>query len=185
MNTLPVSEIIVGTRYRQDLGDIAGLAKSIADVGLLQPVVVTKDKRLVAGARRLAAVCLLGWTDVPVLVMHSPGSALLALHAERDENACRKELMPSEAAAIGAALEAQGRTEAEDRQAQAAGIPAARMHEVESWLERALYSTEQVERPEFAGPFRAQHKARALASITGLRDKLTRYIEIIKNWPAE
>jgi hypothetical protein len=34
-------EIQVGFRYRKDLGDLRTLADSIAEVGLLHPVVVT------------------------------------------------------------------------------------------------------------------------------------------------
>jgi len=41
--TMKVSDIKVGERCRKDLGDIAGLARSIADVGLLHPVVVSPD----------------------------------------------------------------------------------------------------------------------------------------------
>ena len=49
-----IDEIIVGKRHRRDLGDIASLAKSIDAHGLLHPIVVTCDGRLIAGERRLA-----------------------------------------------------------------------------------------------------------------------------------
>ena len=54
--TVKVTDIIVGERYRKDLGDIAALAASIQQVGLLQPIVVKPDMQLVAGRRRLEAV---------------------------------------------------------------------------------------------------------------------------------
>ena len=50
-----VGDITVGDKTRTDLGDIEGLAASIARIGLLQPIVVDVDGRLIAGVRRLAA----------------------------------------------------------------------------------------------------------------------------------
>jgi ParB family transcriptional regulator, chromosome partitioning protein len=63
-----IADIRVGERHRRDLGDIGGLAESIADIGLLQPIVVNEDGLLLAGARRLAACKHLGWETVPVIV---------------------------------------------------------------------------------------------------------------------
>src|SRR5262245_5259645 len=113
---LPVSEIVVGDRHRQDLGDIAGLAKSIRDLGLLQPIIITRDKNLIAGRRRLEAIKELGWTKVDAQVVDHLGDALLALRAERDENTCRKPFTPSEAVAIGQALEELEKAKAKERQ---------------------------------------------------------------------
>ena len=39
--TRRISAITIGVRHRRDLGDIEGLAASIAEVGLLHPVVIT------------------------------------------------------------------------------------------------------------------------------------------------
>jgi N6-adenosine-specific RNA methylase IME4 len=114
---VPVGKIVVGDRHRRELGDLDALAASIRDVGLLQPLVVTPDKRLVAGARRLAAVKALGWTSVPVRVADGLTDAVRLLRAERDENTCRKDFAPSEAVAIGKALEELERPEAERRKA--------------------------------------------------------------------
>jgi hypothetical protein len=113
---LPIVDIVVGDRHRQEFGDIDSLAESIRDLGLLHPIVVTREKRLVAGARRLAAVKKLGRVVVPVRVVGGLDDALLALRAERDENVCRKDFTPSEAVAIGAALEGLERAEAKERQ---------------------------------------------------------------------
>ena len=68
-----IDAIQIGERYRKYIGNIEALAQSIADVGLLHPVVVTPDGELVAGQRRLAAIKLLGWTTVPVTVV-DPGA---------------------------------------------------------------------------------------------------------------
>ena len=52
---LPIDQIIVGDRTRRDLGDIAGLDTRIAKIGLLNPITVDENGRLLAGARGLAA----------------------------------------------------------------------------------------------------------------------------------
>lgn len=98
-------DILVEDRYRVDLGDVSVLAESIRTVGLLQRIVVTPEGRLVAGVRRLEALKILGWREIPVQVAHSLGSVAELLQAERDENVCRKDFAPSEIAALGHKLE--------------------------------------------------------------------------------
>ena len=66
IENLPIDQITVGTRLRKDYGDIAGLAESIADHGLLHPLVVDDDGTLIAGERRLKALRSLGFAEVPV-----------------------------------------------------------------------------------------------------------------------
>ncbi len=66
MAKLPINKIKVRGRYRKNLGDIASLATSIKELGLLRPIVVRPDGRLIAGERRLAACKRLGWKSVPV-----------------------------------------------------------------------------------------------------------------------
>lgn len=65
---LPIEAIRVEGRFRHDLGDIASLAASIDELGLLHPIVVTPEHRLIAGDRRLHAMRKLGRTHVPVRV---------------------------------------------------------------------------------------------------------------------
>jgi ParB-like chromosome segregation protein Spo0J len=69
MSTRPVNKIRVGTRDRKDLGDVKALAESIEDIGLLHPITVDEENRLLSGARRLAACKLLGWKTIPVKVI--------------------------------------------------------------------------------------------------------------------
>ena len=69
MTEWPLNRIRVGRRFRKALGDLRVLAESVEAVGLLHPVVVTPQGRLVAGRRRLEAVKLLGWRTVPVHVV--------------------------------------------------------------------------------------------------------------------
>lgn len=89
-------QIKVGRRLRRDLGDIKGLAKSIDAVGLLHPVVVRSNGKLISGVRRLKALDRLGWEKIPVTVVHGLKDLGLALRAEKDENTSRKDLLPSE-----------------------------------------------------------------------------------------
>ena len=115
-----LDEIVVTGRFRSDLGDVSELADSIARVGLLHPLVITADRRLVAGARRLAACRQLGWTHAPVHVVAGLDDAAALLIAERDENTCRKAMTPEEKIALGIALEQLERPKAKARQ-QASG----------------------------------------------------------------
>jgi ParB family chromosome partitioning protein len=92
--------------HRTDLGDIRALADSIESIGLLHPVVVTPDLRLVAGRRRLAAMRALGWTEGPVRIVDNLTEAADILRAEADENTCRKDYTPTEAESLATAREA-------------------------------------------------------------------------------
>lgn len=88
---LPINEIVVGERRRQDLGDIQGLADSIKQYGLLHPVVVDENKVLVAGGRRLEAIRKLGWATVPVTLLQELTEKELRT-VELEENIRRKDL---------------------------------------------------------------------------------------------
>lgn len=63
---MKIENIVVGDRRRKDLGDIDSLANSIADIGLLHPIVVSLDGKLIAGQRRLEACKRLGMTEIAV-----------------------------------------------------------------------------------------------------------------------
>jgi ParB family transcriptional regulator, chromosome partitioning protein len=71
-HTRPISQIRIGTLHRRDLGDLDQLAASIADVGLIHPIAIDSNGLLLAGARRLAAVKLLGWTEIAVTILERP-----------------------------------------------------------------------------------------------------------------
>jgi ParB-like chromosome segregation protein Spo0J len=109
---LPIHEIKIGDRYRKDLGDLASLAKNIRDIGLLHPVVVTPGYQLIAGHRRLEAVKELGWPTVPVRILDLEQ----VVRGEYAENYFRKDFTPSEAVAIGEALEELEKQQAKARQ---------------------------------------------------------------------
>ena len=88
-HTMRLADITIGARHRRDYGDLDALAGSIAEVGLLAPLAVTPGGRLIAGERRLRAVKLLAWKDVPVHVVRGRHDAVSLLTTERDENVCR------------------------------------------------------------------------------------------------
>ena len=113
-----IDQIQVGFRYRKDLGDLRPLADSIAEVGLLHPVVVTPEGRLIAGQRRLEACRLLEWADVPVTVV----DLYQAARGEAHENFVRKDLLPSEIVALKRAVEPLERKAARERQGTRADL---------------------------------------------------------------
>lgn len=98
-----LDSIVIGERVRKEMGDVQSLAASIKRHGLLHPIVVKKDKTLVAGHRRLEAARRLGWQEIAVTVIDVED----LLTAERDENTERKDFTPTEAVAIGRLIEEQ------------------------------------------------------------------------------
>lgn len=93
--TLPLERIKIGARRREQLGDIAGLAASIRQYGLLHPIVVDAKNNLVAGGRRLLACEQLSWTEVPVRRLGDL-TPLERREIEVEENLRRKDLTPAE-----------------------------------------------------------------------------------------
>src|SRR4051794_15986064 len=94
LTQVPVDDIKINQRVREDLGDLEYLTSSISELGLLQPVVVRPDLTLIAGMRRLEAVRSLGWRSVPAYVVSNLEDARRALRAELDENNARLALSP-------------------------------------------------------------------------------------------
>jgi len=107
----PIASIKVGGRYRKDLGNIEALARSIKEVGLLHPLVITPGGELIAGQRRLEACRRLGWREVPVRLV----DMVEIIRGEYAENVVRKDFVPSETVAITRALEPIERQAAEER----------------------------------------------------------------------
>lgn len=98
---IPVDAVVIGERGCKDLGDLDAMADSIAEQGLLYPIVIKPDNTLVAGERRLRACMQLGWTEIPVRVLDVAD----LLSAERAENEVRKDFTPSEAIAIARVID--------------------------------------------------------------------------------
>lgn len=88
---LQIAHIVIGERRREDLGDIDGLARSITRYGLLHPIVVDDDNRLVAGERRLRACQQLGHSEIDVRRLAELTEPELR-EIELEENLRRKDL---------------------------------------------------------------------------------------------
>lgn len=76
-------------RVSSEIGE--ALAGNIARNGLFHPLIVTKSNVLIAGFHRLWAVRKLGWSHVPVVVLHDADGWQAALVAI-DENLIRRSL---------------------------------------------------------------------------------------------
>lgn len=116
-----IADIDRSGRHRKQLGELRTLCQSIEKVGLLQPIVLDCDKKLVAGARRIAAFERLGRTSIDATIVDNLDDAELLLQAERDENTCRLDFTESEKVALGKALEKIEREAAKKRKAQKPG----------------------------------------------------------------
>lgn len=92
---VPLKKIKIRRRIRKDVGDIHGLAESMAKYGQIHPVVITNRYILISGRRRLAAAKYLGWNAVEAIILNHRDSAD-ALELELDENVHRSALTRDE-----------------------------------------------------------------------------------------
>lgn len=80
------SEIEVGERFRDDIGDVSDLARTIDKIGLLQPIGVNSNNELVFGERRLEAWKRVnGDEPIPIKRVDNPLAELI-------ENVVRKNM---------------------------------------------------------------------------------------------
>ena len=90
---LSISDIHLSDKHRKvDQEKVAELARSIQNVGLIHPITITSDHRLIAGAHRLNALKSLGCKKIDCVVLDV--EPLCAELAEIDENLVRSELNP-------------------------------------------------------------------------------------------
>lgn len=101
MTETALANIKVNTRFRKDPGNLEALVKSIQEIGLLHPVVISYEDELIAGWRRLEACKKLGWNRIPVTRVPLKELAKGEFH----ENFVRKDFTVSEMVAIKRALE--------------------------------------------------------------------------------
>lgn len=94
-----LEEVIIGTRFREDLGDLEELIESIRAKGIIQPVTVDSNMVLLAGGRRCAAALELGLPTIPV-IMREFESEIDSREIELMENVYRKDFTWHEQAAL-------------------------------------------------------------------------------------
>jgi len=93
---LKINEIKIGSRIRQDTGDITSLKESIRKIGLIQPIIVNTKKELISGFRRLQACRQLGWDEIEVKMIKTEDDEVKKLDVEFHENLGRINLSPEE-----------------------------------------------------------------------------------------
>lgn len=85
-----INEIILDNPYLRLNDDVSDLEKSIKTLGLLSPLIISDENKLLAGARRWQALKNLGYKEVPVFVVSF--SELEQELISIDENLVRKDL---------------------------------------------------------------------------------------------
>jgi ParB family chromosome partitioning protein len=87
---VPIRDIRIPRRIRKRKIDISDLVESMAEFGLLQPIIVDTENTLIAGYRRLEAARALGWESIEVRVMDAPDPKDRLL-LEIEENSVRQD----------------------------------------------------------------------------------------------
>ena len=86
---ISISEIKINTGRREiESKFVEELAGSIKDLELMNPITLSADHTLISGLHRIEAAKILGWTEVPCIIMDVVG--LQAEMAEIDENIIRR-----------------------------------------------------------------------------------------------
>jgi N6-adenosine-specific RNA methylase IME4 len=93
---IKISDIKIGNRLRKKVTDIESLANSIANIGLLHPIVIDENNNLIAGFRRIKAYEYLGRTEIPYRCVNIKN----ALKGEYDENVERAQFALEDIAEI-------------------------------------------------------------------------------------
>jgi ParB/RepB/Spo0J family partition protein len=90
---MPIDAIRVVSNVRDEIGDIRALVATVAEHGVIEPLIVKPDGELIAGQRRLAAAKAVGLTHVPVRV-RAVRDPRVALEIGLIENVQRRDLDP-------------------------------------------------------------------------------------------
>jgi ParB/RepB/Spo0J family partition protein len=90
--SIPIEKIKVDPSWNSRSGDldVSSLKASIEEIGLMQPIVVTREHQLIAGFRRFEACRQLGISTVPAVIVEA--DADLARRYNLAENLARKSL---------------------------------------------------------------------------------------------
>ena len=177
---ITISEIKVNPGRRPaSLDGINELARSISEIGLLNPITIDQEHTLVAGLHRLEAVKRLGWTEIECNVCTL--DALQTELAEIDENVVRTELSVIE---YGELLERRKEIyeslhpETKAGQAQAAGMNRAIGNNVTDKMSATLKSFSQ----DTAGKLGVSPRTveRAIQMMNGLTEDVR---EVFRHYP--
>ena len=106
---MPIDSIVVNQNGHGEAGNLDGLVASIQTRGMLQPLIVAPDRRLLAGRRRLEAARRAGLASVPVRVCEIT-TERAAIEISLIENVERSDLDPWTRAQSYRALIEQGAT---------------------------------------------------------------------------
>ena len=127
MKWVPINLLIISPDYRDLFRDMEGedfeqLKCSIQGVGMIQPVIVDQEMRVVCGHQRLRAARALGLESVPVVV-HRLGEDETRWIMAIEENIRRRHLQPSEMArAIKKLVELKDKRNRAEAVAQEVGL---------------------------------------------------------------
>lgn len=104
LKNVKLSDIVVGERFRKDLGNIDELTESIKEKGILQPITLDTEFNLLAGGRRYAAATAAELATVPALIREITGE-IDAREVELFENIHRKSFAWHEECALLAEID--------------------------------------------------------------------------------
>ncbi|MBB6042713.1 ParB N-terminal domain-containing protein [Borreliella yangtzensis] len=93
---IDIDQIKIKKRIRKNIGDLETLKNSILKHGLIYPIIIDKNKNLIAGFRRYQALKEIGYKEAEVKVISIENKKTL-LEIELDENNVRKSFTRSEA----------------------------------------------------------------------------------------
>jgi ParB-like chromosome segregation protein Spo0J len=113
-------DIDAESRFRKNVDDdIDSLCDSILEVGLMHPILITKDsKKLIAGHRRIEAFKKLGWSKIPAWIVDfgdGKEGEFKRKKGEFHENTIRKDFTASERVAIKRFFEPEEKEKAKQR----------------------------------------------------------------------
>lgn len=109
---IPINDIKLGERAREDYGDIEALAASIQAKGVLQPIIVGRSSvqekhgqyKLLAGGRRIKAAITAGLDKIPAVLVREGSNGIDELEIELIENIARKDFTWAERAKLEAKI---------------------------------------------------------------------------------
>lgn len=92
---VPLEEINIKKRLRIESKEIEKLAESIKKYGLLNPIIISRDKTLIAGYRRFLAVKLLGMDYIEARIVDVKDE-IMETELEIEENVQRSQFTEEE-----------------------------------------------------------------------------------------